>query len=67
MRLKNDKSIGVDGVSVRLLKAGAEVPSLHLSYILNFSLKSGEIPECWKCKHNVPIYKGTGSEVDCGN
>ena len=57
----------MDGVSVRLLTAGAAVLSLHLSYILNLSFKAGEIPECWECKCIAPIYKGTGSEMDCGN
>ena len=67
MRLKNNKSTGVDGVSVRLLKAGAAVLCLHLSYISNLSFKAGEVPECRKCKRTVPIYKNVGSEMDFGN
>ena len=62
----NGKSTGVDGVSIRLLKSGTAVLSQHLSHILNLSLKTGEIPECWKYTRIVPIYKGTGSEMDCG-
>ena len=67
IRLKIGRSTGVDGVSVRLLKAGASVLSLHLSHIFDLSLKAGEIPECWECKRIVPTFKGAGSEMDCGN
>ena len=67
MRLKNGKSTAVDCVSSRLLKAGATVLSLHLSCILNCSLKTGEESDCWTYKRIVSIYKVAGSEMHCGN
>ena len=43
MVLKNCKSTRVDGVNVKLLKAGAIALRLHQSYILNCSLIAGEV------------------------
>ena len=60
------KATGLDGISSRLLKAGADVIDAPLAYICNLSLKTGVFPSDWKCARVTPIYKD-GPKDDVGN
>ena len=64
--LKNGKSTGLYGISVKFLKASASSISPYLIHLLNLSLKSGKVPDLWKIKRVTPIYKG-GSKLACSN
>ena len=47
-KLDNNKATGLDGISVRALKAGSPFLSYYLTYLFNLSLSSGYVPKCWK-------------------
>jgi hypothetical protein len=55
--LENGKATGVDGVGVRLLKAGCPVFSYILTIIFNKSLTTGYVPRSWKVKRISPLFK----------
>ena len=40
-KLDNNKATGLDGISVRALKAGSPVLSIYLAYMFNLSLNTG--------------------------
>ena len=52
------KSVGPDGLSVRFLKEVAEQIVIPLTKIYNKSLKSGVVPQSWKCSNVTPVHKG---------
>ena len=64
--LDNNKSSGLDGISVRALKAGSSVLSKKLSIIMNHSLAIGKVPKLWKVKKVIPLFK-EGDTEDCNN
>ncbi len=51
------KSAGEDKISGKFLRDAAEVISLHLTYIVNLSLKSVTVPDDFKLARVLPIYK----------
>ena len=63
-KLDNNKSTGLDGISVRTLKAG--YLSFYLTHIFNLSLDIGYVPKCWKKKRVTPLFK-KGSTDDTNN
>ena len=58
LSLKNGKATGIDGLCVRILKAGAPELCHPLAYLYNLSLASGVVPTCWKTKRVSPLHKG---------
>ena len=66
MSLKVGKSTGLDGISVRFLRDGAEVLAAPLSHIVNLSLTSEVVPSGMKDARVTPLFK-KGSRLDCGN
>ena len=60
------KSVGPDGLSSRFLKEVAEQIVIALTKIFNESLKSGNVPQAWKCSNVTPVHK-SGSSDDPGN
>ena len=56
-KLKNKKSIGLDGISVFVLKLSAKVIAPTLTYLINKSMKTGKFPNSWKAAKIVPIHK----------
>ena len=64
--LKNGKSTGLDGISVKLLEASVSSISPHLTHLLNLSLISGKVPDLWKRKRITPVHK-SGSKFLCSN
>ena len=64
--IKANKACGPDDISARILKEAATELATPLYIIFNLSLKSGEIPDDWKCAYVVPIFKG-GKKSVVGN
>ena len=64
--LKKGKATGLDGISVRMLKAGKSALCDKLTYLFNQSITKGEVPEQWKHKRICPIYK-SGSKTATQN
>ena len=51
------KASGIDGINSRALKDCMRICSLEMTYLINMSLSSGRIPECWKLSRITPIPK----------
>ena len=56
-KLKEGKSMGLDGISVKTIKAGESALSGPLTYIFNLSISTGEVPDIWKYKCVSPFHK----------
>ena len=55
--LKNGKAVGLDQMSVRLLKDSASVIAKPLTTIINLSLAKGKVPDEWKAARVIPLFK----------
>ena len=55
--LRNTKSVGLDGISVFVLKLCAHEITPSINYLINLSLKSGKFPKQWKIAKIIPIHK----------
>ena len=64
--MNNDKSPGLDGLNVKLLKLAAPYISNCIAHICNLSLYSSQFPDNWKRAKVTPIYK-TGDKSDVSN
>ena len=64
--LDNNKSTGLDGVSVRVLKAGNPFFSGVLAKMMNKSMIQGKVPHHWKKKRVCPLFK-EGDDSDTNN
>ena len=51
------KSTGPDGISARFLREVAVEIAEPLTYLYNYSLKSGSIPSDWKQSNVTAVYK----------
>lgn len=56
-QLKNNKSVGIDGLSAVLIKTIGSYIADVLKYILNLSFHKGTVPDQFKSAMVVPIYK----------
>jgi len=64
--LKRSKASGLDNLPPSLLKDTINVIAKPLTYIINLSLRSGTMPNCWKKARVVPIHKN-GPTTDVEN
>ena len=55
--INTNKAIGPDGIPSIVLKECHHELSPSLCQIFNLSLKSGIVPNAWKCANIVPVYK----------
>jgi hypothetical protein len=55
--LKSKKSHGHDGISSEVLKLGAKVLVIPLTYIINTSILTGKYPTNWKTAKVIPLHK----------
>ena len=55
--LKPKKSYGIDDISSEILKLGAEVLVVPLTYMINFSIITGKYPTDWKVSKVIPLHK----------
>ncbi|CAB3982361.1 Hypothetical predicted protein [Paramuricea clavata] len=56
-KLSNNKAIGSDGISVKLLKLIAPVFCEPLTKLLNYSIATNTFPSAWKMARVTPLYK----------
>ena len=56
-KLKNKKSVGLDGVNVRILKAAAQIITPYLKTAFNKCISEGVFPKSMKIAKVVPIFK----------
>ena len=66
LQLKPNKAVGLDKISTRLLKDGAEVIATTLAKIMNCSFNSKSFPQSWKSAKVKALFKN-GSTDDCNN
>ena len=64
--LKVNKSTGLDGVSCRFLRDGADVLAEPMKHLVNFSIMSEAVPSQLKQARVVPLFK-KGSRLDPNN
>ena len=55
--LKGNKATGLDGIPARLLKDGASAIAKPIAYLINLTIRSGEIPSEWKEAKVTPTFK----------
>ena len=55
--LEVNKAVGHDAISHRMLKGTCNSIAKPLAVIFNFSLETGNFPECWKKADVIPIFK----------
>ena len=56
-RMKKKKATGLDGLPSQLLRDCSQTLSLPLTYLINLSIKTNQVPTLWKKARIVPIYK----------
>ncbi len=65
-QIKTKKSLGIDGISIKLLKAAGDIVLDSLGTIFNLSLQTAIYPDDWKLAKVSPIFKD-GVKTECGN
>ena len=58
--LKVKKATGLDGISARFLKDSATVIASTVKFLVNLSLRTGNVPDDWKKARVVPLYNSGG-------
>ena len=64
--LKVNKAIGLDNISARLLKCGAQSISHSITKLINLSIRSGKFPGIWKCSKVTALFK-SGDRTNATN
>ena len=64
--INDSKSTGLDGISPRFLKDGADFLCIPISHIVNLSISTCTVPEDFKKARITPIYK-KNSKLEVGN
>ena len=65
--LKVNKAIGLDKISIKMLKDGVEIIAPVLQKLINFSIKTGQFPKNWKSEKVVALFKNSGDSNKCDN
>ncbi len=55
--MKENKSVGVDGISPEILKEIVEQLSMPLAHVFNMSLHEGIVPLDWNEANIIPLFK----------
>ena len=55
--LKPKKSCGIDGITSEILKIGFDVLVVPLTYIINYSIRTGKYPSKWKIAKVIALHK----------
>ena len=66
LKLKANKSTGLDGIPAKFLKDGATVIKDHVAFIINLSITSNTVPTDMKFARVKPLFK-KNSRSDVGN
>ena len=56
-KLKSSKATGLDKIPAKLLKDASSVIAKPITYLINLTISSGEIPSQWKEAKVTPIFK----------
>ncbi len=64
--LDTSKATGPDGISCKMLKETAASIAPSLTRLLQLSLSTYKVPDCWKQANVLPIFK-KGDKSDFGN
>lgn len=56
-KLNDAKSVGLDGISPKLLRLGATAIAPSITWILNLSITTCTFADVWKVAKVVPIHK----------
>jgi hypothetical protein len=64
--LNHGKSTGLDRISPRFLKDGANILTTPIAHIVNLSIRTGSVPDDLKVARVTPLYKKK-SKVEVGN
>ena len=64
--INDSKSTGLDGISPRFLKDGAEFLCIPISHIVNLSISTCTVPDDFKKARITPIFK-KNSKLEVGN
>ena len=64
--LKAKTSYGHDGITAEILKLGADVLKVPLTFIVNTSINNSEYPSYWKISKMIALFK-KGSRYDMKN
>ena len=67
LKLRTDKSCGLDGVHPLLLNRLADTMSHPLAIIYNTSLRTGRVPQAWKDGVVTAIFKNKGKRSSAAN
>ncbi len=65
-KLKSSKATGLDKISAKLLQDASSVITKPITYLINLTISSGEIPSQWKEAKVTPIFKA-GKKDDENN
>ena len=65
--MKNGRAPGPSGLSVELLKGAGEDTVMRLVTVFQEAIDSGGLPSQWQRSLTIPIYKGRGDSLECGN
>ena len=65
--MKNGKAPGPSGLVVELIKGAGETAVQVLRGIFQSILFSGKVPPSWQSSVTIPLYKGKGDAMECGN
>ena len=65
-KMKTGKAVGVDELSIEMVKTNRLVGIKWLTRLFNVCFTTGEIPAEWRRGVNVPIWKGKGDIHDPG-
>ena len=66
LALKTNKAIGLDKISARLLKCAATSIYPSITYLLNLSIRTHELPRIWKSAKVIAFFK-SGDRTDASN
>lgn len=63
--LKSGKAVGLDRILARLLKNSADIVVKPVTFIINTSLRTAQVPSDWKSARVIPLFKkGKADELD---
>ena len=66
LNLDSTKSIGLDNISPKFLKAGAQQLAPKIAHIINLSITTGSVPDELKMAKVSPLYK-KNDKLEVGN
>lgn len=64
---KRGKAAGLDDIKMEMLQKGGRAVEEWLLRLFNICWRGGEVPQDWEDGCVVPLYKGKGDRMECGN